>query len=329
MRNQAKVCACGAKNHQKWRTCQRCGADLAAGPVVAATKAPTVADVEPSRLLSGWVIAAGIAVLVIGAAIGFPRGNATTSASKAAPTKPAGTTAAAPAALNARASAPGLATGPTVTELDQQASVAYAGGDLKSALDALRRAVAADPGDLVAQNNLGQVLVRVGQAPEAIPHLTIAANGAPLEWSYRFNLARALGQTGDWSGAVESYRQADQLFPNDHVTLFNLAQALQKANRQDEALPVLEKAVAAAPEDPSFLLSLGSAYEQAGRAADAADTFNKYLDKAPTAPDAAQVRAHLARLQSAPPAPAPAPAAPGESATDVPASEPTPAPPSN
>ena len=104
----------------------------------------------------------------------------------------------------------------------------------------------------MAQNNLGQVLIRLGQAPEAIGPLTIAANGAPGEWSYRFNLARAKAQTADWSGAVEAYQQADQLFPDDHVTLFNLAQALQKANRQDEALPVLEKAVAAAPDNPSL-----------------------------------------------------------------------------
>ena len=166
------------------------------------------------------------------------------------------------------------------------------------------------------------------QAPEAIPHLTIAANGAPGEWSYRFNLARAEAQTGDWSGAVESYQRADQLFPDDHVTLFNLAQALQKANRQDEALPVLEKAVAAAPDDPSLLVSLGSAYEQAGRSADAAQTFNKYLEKVPSAPDAGSVKAHLARLQGGAP-----PAASAPAATDVtsgaPATDAPPAPPSN
>ena len=73
--------------------------------------------------------------------------------------------------------------------------------------------MAADPADLAAQNNLGQVLVRLGQAPEAIPHLTTATNGAPGEWSYRFNLARAEEQTGDWSGAVESYQRAHSCTP--------------------------------------------------------------------------------------------------------------------
>lgn len=326
MRSDAKVCACGAKNHQKWRRCQRCGADLTAPDVTAAAVKASAQETEPSRLLSGWVIAAGIAVLLIGAVIGFPHGGGSAPAST--PVAANRATAPRPArssAPDAGGATPGLANGATTTDLDRQASAAYASGDFTSAVDLLRRAVTANPGDLVAQNNLGQVLVRLGKAPEAIPHLTIAANGAPSEWSYRFNLARALGQTGDWSAAVESYQQADQLFPDDHVTLFNLAQALQKANRQDEALPVLEKVVAAAPDDPSFLLSLGSAYEQAGRASDAANTFSKYLEKAPDAPDATQVKAHLARLQNAAAAPAPSPAA---APSETPASEAAPAPPS-
>ena len=299
MSRDARICAaCGAKNHQKWRRCQRCGAELA---TAAPAHAANVASVEskPSRLLSGWLIAAGIAVVVIGAAIGLPRRTPETAApAKAARPAAPGAPAAATSAADTRVNGPALATG-TASDLDREASAAYARGDFSSALDALRRAVAADSRDLVAQNNLGQVLLRLGQAPDAIPHLTIAADGAPGEWSYRFNLARAKAQTGDWSGAVESYQQADQLFPDDHVTLFNLAQALQKANRQDEALPVLEKAVAAAPDDPSLLVSLGSAYEQAGRSADAAQTFSKYLEKMPSAPDAGSVKAHLARLQGA------------------------------
>jgi tetratricopeptide (TPR) repeat protein len=327
MRSEAKVCSCGAKNHQKWKRCQRCGAELVTPS--RATKAANV-ETEPSRLLSGWLIAAGVAVLVIGAAIGLPRRTPETAA-PAKTTRPAapGAPVAAASGADPRANVPALAAG-TASDLDREAASAYARRDFKGALDALRRAVAADPSDLVAQNNLGQVLVRLGQAPEAIPHLTIAANGAPGEWSYHFNLARARGQAGDWSGAVESYQAADQLFPNDHVTLFNLAQALQKANRQDDALPVLEKVIAAAPEDPSFLVSLASAYEQAGRSADAAETFSKYLEKAPSAPDAGTVKAHLARLQGAATAPqSPAVAPVSTDAMPVaPATESAPAPPS-
>ena len=45
MRTEAKVCTCGAKNHQKWRRCQRCGAELAAPAPARATKvAPEEAD---------------------------------------------------------------------------------------------------------------------------------------------------------------------------------------------------------------------------------------------------------------------------------------------
>jgi hypothetical protein len=83
MRSEAKF-TCGAKNHQKWRRCQRCGAELAA----AAPAHDEVAsgEAEPSRLLSGWLIAAGIAVLVIGAAIEprrTPEAATTTKAARA------------------------------------------------------------------------------------------------------------------------------------------------------------------------------------------------------------------------------------------------------
>jgi Flp pilus assembly protein TadD len=338
MSREVLVCpSCDAKNHPKWRTCQRCGTELARPAADSRKTRRKAALVDEQRNPSArWMIAGGTGVLVIAAVVGLPRVWHGASAAAPAFARPA-------AAAPTRTSTPptgaerrgqGLASD-TTNELIHQSSAAYQRGDFSAALDMLGRAVATNPGDVVAQNNLGQVLVRLNRVPEALPHLGAAVKGAPDEWSYRFNLARAEGLAGDWGGAVESYQQADQLFPNDHVTLFNLAEALQKANRPSDALPVLERVVAAAPDDPSFLLSLGSAYEQAGRSADASATYSKYLDRSPSAPDGAAVKAHIARLQgdapaaplpaaTAPPAPAEAPQEPATAAPERSPNDPKP-----
>jgi Flp pilus assembly protein TadD len=332
MSRAARVCpACAAKNHPTWRACQRCGTELGKEPAKA--KNGKVAGGDNGIMgQSRWLFAAGAGTLVIAAAIAVPRlTHGTPAAGEATQARPKG---AAAASVSARADSHGspvvaLAAG-TPSDLVRQSSAAYDRGDFKAALELLQRAVAANPSDAVAQNNLGQVLVRLGQVPEAIQHLSAAAEAVPGNWSYRFNLARAQGLSGDWGSAVESYQQADALFPNDHVTLFNLAQALQKANRPADALPVLERVVAAAPDDPSFLLSLGSAYEQAGRGADAARAYARYLEQAPSAPDAAAVKARVARLPapaaSETSAPAPEPPAPAAAGTAADPPAPTPGP---
>jgi Flp pilus assembly protein TadD/ribosomal protein L40E len=338
MSRDVLVCpSCEAKNHPKWRACQRCGAELVRPATDRKQTAPKSGLADEQRSSSArWMIAGGAGALVIAAAVGLPRVWPGASPSAPISGKPAS---AAPLTTSttvtgAERRGPGLAAD-TTNELIHQSSAAYQRGDFNAALDMLGRAVAANPGDVVAQNNLGQVLVRLNRVPEALPHLAAAVKDAPDEWSYRFNLARAQGLAGDWGSAVESYQQADQLFPNDHVTMFNLAQALQKANRSADALPVLERVVAAAPDDPSFLLSLGSAYERAGRSADASATYSKYLDRLPSAPDAAAVKAHIARLQggeapamSLPAAAAPqaTPEAPQEPVTGSPERPPDPKP---
>jgi Flp pilus assembly protein TadD len=330
MTREARVCgSCGAKNHPKWRACQRCGTALTAPPARAAAASRGKEQPTASGLpKAAWMGGGALACLVIVAAIAMPRSSSAPSSTAAARRTTSAGQSVAPAAhpVQPNGQAGGLAVD-TRSDLVHQSSLAYERGDFDGALDILKRAVAANPSDAVAQNNLGQVLVRLNRVPEALPHLAAATELEPSNWSYKFNLARAQGLSGDWAAAVTSYQQADQLFPNDHVTLFNLAQALQKANRSDEAIGVLERVVAAAPGDPSFLLSLGSAYEQAGRAQDAASTFSKYLDAAPDGPQVAPVKAHLARLQAGKPA-GDAPAIPADAPQSAPAEPPAaPAPP--
>jgi len=174
---------------------------------------------------------------------------------------------------------------------------AYAQGNMSVALSAFEGAVGAFPDDAHAQNNLGQLLVRLGRAAEALPHLQAAAETDPGSWTFRFNLARARGLNEDWEGAVADYRVAVRLFPEDHATLYNLGRALQKLGDHGEAVAALERAVALQPGESSFLLTLASSYEKLSRVPDAIQAYRQFLQRDPQARDATAIRQRITRLE--------------------------------
>jgi len=115
----------------------------------------------------------------------------------------------------------------------------------------------------------------------------------PQRWAYHFNLARALGETGDWARAVAEYRVAQGLYPDDYVTEYNLARALHQAGREEEAVQGYLRAIQLEPSDASFRMSLGISYERLNRPADAAKAYQEYLSLAADAPDAAKVKERI------------------------------------
>ena len=186
----------------------------------------------------------------------------------------------------------------TPADFTRRGVASFRGEDFASALTQFEAAVDARPDDPNALDMLGQTLVRLNRAPEAIPRLESAVRLAPSKWSYRFNLARARGLSGDWAGAVEDYRAADRLFRDDHATLFNLALALRKAGRTAEAAPILERVIALAPEDPSFVLMAARTYDELDRREEAVASYRKFLSRSATGADADAARGRLARLES-------------------------------
>jgi tetratricopeptide (TPR) repeat protein len=201
------------------------------------------------------------------------------------------------------AAAPGAAENAAPSDPVPQATAAYARGDYGAALLGFERAMTEHPEDARAINNVGQVLVRLGRAPEAIPLFEKAVANSPNEWSYRFNLARARSQVHDWPGAVADYREADRLLPDDGPTLFNLGLSLQQTGADAEAAQVLEKAVAQSPDDASFVLALARSYQRLSRAPEARTAFERYLALAPQSADAAAARQALAALAGPQPPP--------------------------
>ena len=64
-----------------------------------------------------------------------------------------------------------------------------------------------------------------------------AAAAAPNKWAYRFNLAHAWGERGQWDAAADEYRAAAGLFPDDYATKYNLGLALHKKGDDEGAIP--------------------------------------------------------------------------------------------
>ena len=205
----------------------------------------------------------------------------------------------APAAVPAPAPAAAVVARPNPGFLDPKTGgkAAYAAGNYKSALEQYREAVASNPNDGDALNNLGQVLARNGDAAGAVPYLEKAVQLYPRVWAYRFNLAHAHGQVGNWPQAVDDYKQARALFPDDYVTHFNLGMALHRMGDEEAAVSEFRKGAELAPSEPSFHLSLGISYEQLNRAEDAVKSYEQYLTLAPTTPDADKVKARIELLR--------------------------------
>lgn len=288
----AAICArCATKLRAGHKRCPRCRA-----LVVVADPAQTAASSRRLQQVSAAIIGA-FALVVIGLWLTSAPGSA--PAATAAPPRPARIQ---PPAADAEAAAAPVAEAAERTFLDPAGSgaVSYGAGDYQSALAQYQAAIERNPQDAESLSNLGQVLVRLNRAPEAIPYFQRAIEIIPNRWTYQFNLARALGQTGQIERSVATYRRAQELFPNDPVTTFNLALTLHKSGDEAAAVVEYQKAIAAEPGDASFRMALGQSYEQLQKPAEAISAYQEALRLSPDAPDADKVRARIAQLTGKP-----------------------------
>lgn len=81
-------------------------------------------------------------------------------------------------------------------------------GKPAQALEAMQRAVEADPTDGYAQRNLGGSLLSAGKPNDALPHLRAARRALPLDPHTLYGLASALEAVG----GEENVEEADELY---------------------------------------------------------------------------------------------------------------------
>lgn len=89
------------------------------------------------------------------------------------------------------------------------------------------------------------------------------------------SLGACYGRLGRLDKAAELFRKAVELAPDDYMTWFNLGQVRQRQGQKEEALAALEKAAEIAPDDFAVLVALGRVNLSLGRFSRAARILNR------------------------------------------------------
>jgi Flp pilus assembly protein TadD len=135
----------------------------------------------------------------------------------------------------------------------------------------LEYACALKPELTPARLYLGQLLVRVNDVTNALPHLAAAVNLTPNDLETRRTHALALQQTGQGALAVQAWRTASQLAPGQPDLLNNLAWLLatdpdDSVRNGAEAVTLAQRACELTErQQPALLGTLAAAYAEAGQ----------------------------------------------------------------
>ena len=170
----------------------------------------------------------------------------------------------------------GTASAYAALDAKRAGTASYTTGDLPSALERFEEAVAETPDDSEAQNNLGQILIRLGRVKDALPHFDAAVEIDGERWSYRFNRAgrRPAQHVGTGSGRISRRcgtlpgRSRHRLQPGARA---DAPEQLSGSGRR------IGHAVEMAPGETSFLITLGTAYVGAKQPDRARATFETFL----------------------------------------------------
>jgi len=154
-------------------------------------------------------------------------------------------------------------------------------GRFDSAVDYLRVALRAKPGDSVVRANLAESLFRIGRAEEV---LTLC-DTANMVADGSLRLARLAGylhqEAGAFEDAVACYRLIVERVPDDWGAWNNLGNALNALGRRDEALDALRTARDLAPDSAPILLNLGNTLIEARLGDEAEAVFKSAVDQYP------------------------------------------------
>lgn len=154
-------------------------------------------------------------------------------------------------------------------------------GKLEEALASYEKAVQSNPAFALAQSNLGNLLGLLGKHEEAAEAFRTAATLAPDQPEYFYNLAIHCSALNKPDEARRAYEQTLLLAPKHARALNNLALLDHDEGKMEDALAKLEQAIEANP----FLLiaraNLGNFLIESGRYTEGMAVFERALEKFP------------------------------------------------
>ncbi len=171
-------------------------------------------------------------------------------------------------------------------------------GRTEEAARAYEELVLRDPGNLTAILRLASFYERAGDAPKALAALSAASRRIP-RYAHIFGIhiarleARRADQAyaaGDFTRAVEGYRDAFESNPREPGYLENLGWAHRKAGDLAEAVEVWRLARAKNPRDPLLARHLADALRETGDREEAKRLYLEAWERAPLTDDAVPYR---------------------------------------
>jgi tetratricopeptide (TPR) repeat protein len=157
-------------------------------------------------------------------------------------------------------------------------------GRKAEAIEHYRLAVQIKPNYAEPWNGLGCLYADGKSFTEALPCFEAAVRAKPENVDYRYNLAKALGALRRVPEACAQHEEALRLKPDFVLAHNDLGLALAYLGKFDEAIPHLRTAVRLKPNDPVLLLDLGKTLATAGQPAAAIEPFQEALRLAPENP---------------------------------------------
>ncbi len=158
---------------------------------------------------------------------------------------------------------------------------AYLSGELKIAIDWLKKATKVRPDFAEAFYNLGIVLNRADKAKQAETAYRQALKIEPENIDYLNNLGNLLVSRKAGDEAVKIFGQALTIDPDHLKILNNYGSALMSLGRHDEAVTQYEKAIAIEPNYADAYNNLGNAYVEEGHLSAAIEAFEKAIELQP------------------------------------------------
>jgi tetratricopeptide (TPR) repeat protein/glycosyltransferase involved in cell wall biosynthesis len=129
-------------------------------------------------------------------------------------------------------------------------------GNIDQAIHAYQEAIAHNPLDFRAHNNLA-VTLRQQQGADPLTHYRRAIAIHPRFADAHYNLGNALREDGNFDGAVYHYQQALAIQADNPDVWNNLGNTLKELGQLDQAVAAYERAIALAPDHASAHHNLG------------------------------------------------------------------------
>ena len=151
-------------------------------------------------------------------------------------------------------------------------------GQLEEAVRELRATLSLASDDPVAHYNLGNVLFDQGKADEALRHYRTALELAPGSVGAHNNLGILLYERGMLDEAADHFEEAIRLDPSDSRAYNNLGKVFEAQEDLATALPYYRRAVQTAPEDAEARGNLGWALFSQGQEDEAIRQLRRALE---------------------------------------------------